>query len=93
MSASEVKCAPHTRRHFTMRSIASRAEGVLIVPQGTLNLKPQGVVAIPWGFMSMSYEKDIFAVFAYEFELLHNRSFLVKLFAYAHGEIKGLRLW
>jgi len=38
-------------------------------------------------FMSMSYEKDIFAVFAYEFELLHNRSFLVKSFAYAHGEI------
>jgi hypothetical protein len=28
-------------------------------------------------FMSMSYEKDIFAVFAYEFELLHNRSFSV----------------
>ena len=38
-------------------------------------------------FLSMSYEKDIFAVFAYEFELLHNRSFLVKSFAYAHGEI------
>ena len=37
--------------------------------------------------MSMGYEKDIFAVFAYEFELLHNRSFLVKSFAYAHGEI------
>jgi len=37
----------------------------------------------------MSYEKDIFAVFAYEFELLHNRSFLVKSFACAHGEIKG----
>ena len=31
--------------------------------------------------------KDIFAVFAYEFELLHNRSFLAKSFAYAHGEI------
>ena len=38
-------------------------------------------------FMSMSYEKDIIDVFAYEFELLHNRSFLVKSFAYAHGEI------
>ena len=38
-------------------------------------------------FLSMGYEKDIFAVFAYEFELLHNRSFLVKSFAYAHGEI------
>ena len=37
--------------------------------------------------LSMGYEKDIFAVFAYEFELLHNRSFLVKSFAYAHGEI------
>ena len=36
---------------------------------------------------SKDYEKDIFAVFAYEFELLHNRSFLVKSFAYAHGEI------
>ena len=35
----------------------------------------------------MSYEKDIFAVFAHEFELLHNRSFLVKSFTYAHGEI------
>ena len=39
------------------------------------------------GFLSMSYEIDIFAVFAYDFELLHNRSFLVKSFAYAHGEI------
>jgi len=39
------------------------------------------------GFLSMSYEKDIFAVFAFEFELLHNRSFLVKSFTYAHGEI------
>ena len=38
-------------------------------------------------FLSMGYKKDIFAVFAYEFELLHNRSFLVKSFAYAHGEI------
>ena len=37
--------------------------------------------------LSMDYKKDIFAVFAYEFELLHNRSFLVKSFAYAHGEI------
>jgi len=36
-------------------------------------------------FLSMGYEKDIFAVFAYEFELLHNRSFLVKSFAYAHS--------
>ena len=27
------------RRHFTMQSIASRTEGVLIVPQGTLSLK------------------------------------------------------
>ena len=33
------------------------------------------------------YKKDIFAVFAYEFEILQNRSFLVKSFAYAHGEI------
>ena len=38
-------------------------------------------------FLSVSYEIDIFTVFAYEFELLHNRSFLVKSFAYAHGEI------
>jgi len=38
-------------------------------------------------FLAMGYKKDIFAVFAYEFELLHNRSFLVKSFAYAHGEI------
>ena len=38
-------------------------------------------------FLYKRYEKDIFAVFAYEFELLHNRSFLVKSFAYAHGEI------
>jgi len=37
--------------------------------------------------LSMGYKKDIFAVFAYEFEHLHNRSFLVKSFAYAHGEI------
>ncbi len=28
-----------------------------------------------------------FGIFAYEFEPLHNRSFLVKSFAYAHGEI------
>ncbi len=34
---SEVKCAIHFRRSFTMQSIASRTEGVLIVPQGTLN--------------------------------------------------------
>ena len=32
----------------------------------------------------MGYKKDIFAVFAYEFELLH---LLVKLFAFAHGEM------
>ena len=38
-------------------------------------------------FLSMGYKKDILAVFAYEFELLHNRSFLVKSFACAHGEI------
>ena len=37
--------------------------------------------------LSMSYEKDIFAVFAYEFELSLNRWFLVKSFACAHGEI------
>ena len=37
--------------------------------------------------LSMGDKKDIFAVFAYDFELLHNRSFLVKSFAYAHGEI------
>ena len=37
--------------------------------------------------MSMGYKKDIFGSFAYDFELLHNRSFLVKSFAYAHGEI------
>ena len=42
-----------------------------------------------WGsfFLAIGYEKDIFAVFADEFEFLHNRSFLVKSFAYAHGEI------
>ena len=34
-----------------------------------------------------SQKKDIFASFLYELELLHNRSFLVKSFAYAHGEI------
>ena len=39
----------------------------------------------PW--VSMGYEKDIFDILAYDFELLHNRSFLVKSFAYAHGEI------
>ena len=44
-------------------------------------------------FLSMGYEKDIFAVFAYEFELLHNRSFLVKSFAYAHGEIQAVLGW
>ena len=32
----------------------------------------------------MGCKKDIFAVFAYEFELSH---LLVKSFAYAHGEI------
>ena len=42
----------------------------------------------------MGYEKDIFGIIEYEFELLHNRSFLVKSFAdsspkgtVAHGEI------
>ena len=38
-------------------------------------------------FLAVGYEKDIFVSFAYDFELLHNRSFLVKSFAYAHGEI------
>ena len=38
-------------------------------------------------FLAMDYKKDIFGIIAYEFELLHNRSFLVKSFAYAHGEI------
>jgi len=37
--------------------------------------------------LSRGYKKDNYAVLAYEFELLHNRSFLVKSFAYAHGEI------
>jgi len=36
------------------------------------------------------YKKDIFTVFAYEFEL---SLFLMKSFANAHGEIKGSRLW
>jgi len=48
MYASEVKCVTHAFRHFTCRRHASRTEGVLIVPQGTLNLKPQGVVEIPF---------------------------------------------
>ena len=39
--------------------------------------------------MSMSYKKYIFAVFAYEFELLQ---FLVKSFAFAHGEIQN-KFW
>ncbi len=38
----------------------------------------------------MCYKKDVFASFAYEFELLQ---LLVKSFACAHGEIKGLCLW
>ena len=38
-------------------------------------------------FLFMGYKKDIFGIIEYEFELLHNRSFLVKSFAYAHGEI------
>ena len=37
----------------------------------------------------MGYKKDIFAVFAYEFELSH---LLVKSFAYAHGEIQN-KFW
>ena len=39
----------------------------------------------PTGWISL--KKDIFAVFAYEFELSQNSWFLVKSFAYAHGEI------
>ena len=35
----EVQCATHASRRFTMRSITSRTEGVLIVPQGTLSSK------------------------------------------------------
>ena len=34
---SEVNCAIHFRRNFTFHSIDSRTEGVLIVPQDTLN--------------------------------------------------------
>ena len=52
-----------------------------------INQKPAYLTQIRGFLLSMGYEKDIFAVFAYEFELLHNRSFLVKSFAYAHGEI------
>ena len=37
--------------------------------------------------MVIGYNKDILGSFAYEFELSHNRSFLVKSFAYALGEI------
>ena len=29
-------------------------------------------------YLSMGYKKDIFGSFVYDFELLHNRSFLVK---------------
>jgi len=44
--------------------------------------------AINVKYKSVRAAKKIFwAVFAYEFELLHNRSFLVKSFAYTHGEI------
>ncbi len=49
--------------------------------------------ALFWLFLqplSMGCKKDIFGSFAYEFEL---SQFLVKSFAFAHGEIKGLRLW
>ena len=35
-------------------------------------------------FLSMGYDKDVFCVFAYEFELLQ---YLAKSFANAHGEI------
>ena len=41
VARSEVKRATHARRHFTKRSIASRTEGVLIVPQGTLSSKKE----------------------------------------------------
>ena len=41
-----------------------------------------------WSFLFVhGVQKRYFCVFAYEFEILHNRSFLVKSFAYAHGEI------
>ena len=41
----------------------------------------------------MGYEKDLFAVFAYEFELLHNRSFLV-IFRLRRSDIFCLRkMW
>ena len=40
-------------------------------------------------FLSMGYKKDIFAVFAYEFEPSH---LLVKSFAFAHGEIQN-KFW
>ena len=39
--------------------------------------------------LSMGCKKDIFAVFAYEFELSH---LLVKSFAFAHGEIQN-KFW
>ena len=40
---SEVKCATHVRRNFTMRSIASRTEGALICRKAQLvkNAKPK----------------------------------------------------
>ena len=45
---------------------------------------------IPWRvslFLGCGLQKRYILLFAYEFELLHNRSFLVKSFVYAHGEI------
>ena len=43
-----------------------------------LHYKKKGLRRLPKAFVSMGYKKDIFAVFAYEFELLHTLSIFIR---------------
>ena len=69
----------------------TRNEKVACSSQVTSSMKTPGFVKIPGVFSFLKKSKnDIIYSFAYEFERLR---LLVKSFAFAHGEIKDLRLW
>ena len=76
----------------TMKLIFYAIMSQALIPQGFLDIEKERKLQYLWyhnfrSYLAMDYKKDIFGIIAYEFELLHNRSFLVKSFAYARGEI------
>ena len=79
---NERLCGDHSRVTVEPNIIFFYPFPFIFSPETTIKEKREKTKKEKW-----KEQKDILAVSAYEFELLHNRSFLVKSFAYAHGEI------